>query len=106
MSFSATHGLYGNGIFVAFDQDICMLEFRAISQKSANNVTCFQSGLDGVQFLAVDVAGQVIFYYNSTRKEIKSYELLTSTVKTVLQTNTGDVSGNYNDCFHISPVRE
>jgi len=86
------HGLYGNGILVAFDKKICMLGYRAIIQDSDNNVLCFHSGLQGVKYTAVYAASYLVFYFDSKRREIKSYGIATKLVQT-LQTSTGEVSG-------------
>jgi len=89
---SAMHDLYGNGVLVAFDQKICILGLRAISEGSSDNVQCFHYGLQGVKYMAVYATSYLVFYFDSIRKEIKSYEITTKIVKT-LQTSTGEVSG-------------
>lgn len=85
-----SHKLYGKGLLIANDTDLCMLDIRVITGHESD-ARCFLSWKNNITHVAVDANQNKIYFTDDTSSRIQKHDIVLN-VTSIIAT-TSSVSG-------------
>lgn len=87
---SVSHKLYGKGLLIANDTDLCMLDIRVITGHKSD-AQCFLSWKNNITHVAVDANQNKIYFTDDASRRIQKHDIVLN-VTSIIAT-TSSVSG-------------